>query len=226
MSRGLCWCCHMRFADFSLRMILDICSAKPPLKHMVHPCQLPAPYLQTACTLRSHGMNPTIAMQDLAHIKSQTKFKFKFPLTWIYIYNTCCWTSSLWHGHTHSSKLSTPFRSKPQSRVCEPVFPLCRPGSFVFFAGGSGILNSNWHAWQWKEEAMVCEIHMHNFKSHFRQDFLACDTSPVSVHLAMLLIQQFYNRFAHFKITTKSHENYVFLYPFSNMAISPQNNDF
>ena len=79
MSRGLCWCCHMRFADFSLRMILDICSAKPPLKHMVHPCQLPAPYLQTACTLRSRGMNPTIAMQDLAHIKSQTKFQVQIP---------------------------------------------------------------------------------------------------------------------------------------------------
>ena len=31
--------------------------------------------------------------------------------------------------------------------------------------------------------------------------------------------------FAQFK-TTKSHENYVFLYPFSNMAISPQNYDF
>ena len=34
------------------------------------------------------------------------------------------------------------------------------------FAGGSGILNSNWHVWQWKEEAM-CEIPMCNFKSHF-----------------------------------------------------------
>lgn len=50
-----------------------------------HGPPLSASYLQTACTLRSHGMNPTIAMQDLAHIKSQTKFKLKFPLTWIYI---------------------------------------------------------------------------------------------------------------------------------------------
>ena len=40
-----------------------------------------------------------------------------------------------------------------------------------------------------------------------------------------LLVQQFFSLFAHFKITTKSHENYVFLYPFSNMAISAQNNE-
>ena len=41
--------------------------------------------------------------------------------------------------------------------VCEPVFPLCRPGSFFVcfvFAGGSGILNSNQHVWQRKEESM------------------------------------------------------------------------
>ena len=38
-----------------------------------------------------------------------------------------------------------------------------------------------------------------------------------------LFIRQFFSLFAQFK-TTKSHENYVFLYPFSNMAISPQNN--
>ena len=38
----------------------------------------------------------------------------------------------------------------------------------VVFAGGSGILNSNQHVWQWKEEAVLCETHMHNFKSHFQ----------------------------------------------------------
>ena len=36
-----------------------------------------------------------------------------------------------------------------------------------------------------------------------------------------LLVQQFFNHFAQFKTTTKSHENYVFLCPFSNMAIFP-----
>ena len=40
-----------------------------------------------------------------------------------------------------------------------------------------------------------------------------------------LLVQQFFSLFAQFKTTTKSHENYVFLYPFSNMAISPQINE-
>ena len=96
-------------------------------------------------------------------------------------------------------------------------------GLFFFFTCGSGILNSNQRVWQWKEVALVWEIHMHDFKSHFQQDFLAYCTWPVSVHLAMTcVIQQFFNLFAQFKTTTKSHENYVFLYPFSNMAISPQ----
>ena len=46
-------------------------------------------------------------------------------------------------------------------------------------------------------------------------------------HVAMcqLLVQQFFNLFAEFKTTRKSHENYVFLYPFSNKAISPENNE-
>ena len=30
------------------------------------------------------------------------------------------------------------------------------PGVFCFFAGSSSFLNSNWHAWQWKEEAVLC----------------------------------------------------------------------
>ena len=34
-----------------------------------------------------------------------------------------------------------------------------------------------------------------------------------------------FSLFAQFKTTTKSHENYIFLYPFSSMAISPQNNE-
>ena len=44
--------------------------------------------------------------------------------------------------------------------------------------------------------------------------------------MCRLLVQQFFNIFAWFKTTTKSRENYVSLYPFSNMAISPQINDF
>ena len=43
--------------------------------------------------------------------------------------------------------------------------------------------------------------------------------------MCWLHIQQFFNLFAQFKTTTKSYENYLFLYPFSNMTISPQNNE-
>jgi len=67
---------------------------------------------------------------------------------------------------------------------------------------------------------------MHDFRSHFRQAFLAYCTRPVHVHLAMACIGCSFNSlFAQFKTTTKSHENYVFLYPFSSIAISPQNNE-
>ena len=37
-----------------------------------------------------------------------------------------------------------------------------------------------------------------------------------------LLVQQFLNLFAQFKTTAKSHENFVSLYPFSHMDISPK----
>ena len=91
---------------------------------------------------------------------------------------------------------------------------------FCFFAGGSGILNSNWHVWQWKKEAMLCEIHTQDFKAHFWRDFLIYCTRPDSVHLAMACVSCSFdslkkNLFAQFKTTTKSHENYVFLYSFS-----------
>ena len=105
---------------------------------------------------------------------------------------------------------------------------LMQTGVFCFFAGGSDILNFNWHVWQWKEEAMLCEIHMHDFKSRIWQDFVAYNTRPVSVHLAMAWVGCSFNSFhlfAQFKTTTKSHENCVFLYPFSNMAGSAQNNN-
>ena len=64
--------------------------------------------------------------------------------------------------------------------------------------------------------------------THAQQDLLAYCTRPVSVHLVMACTGCSFNSFclfAQFK-TTKSHENHVFLYPFSSMAISPQNNDF
>ena len=103
-------------------------------------------------------------------------------------------------------QLSTPFGSKPYSGVCEPVFPYAG-WVFCFFAGGSSILNSNRHVWQWNEEAMLCKIHMHNFKSHFQQDFLAYCTMPVSVHLAMACVHCSFDSFSIFLLSLKQHQN-------------------
>ena len=103
------------------------------------------------------------------------------------------------------------------------VFPLSwltQAGVFCFFAGGSSIFNSSWHVWQWKEEAMLCEIHMCEIKSHFGQDFLAYCQCAFGDGVYWLLVRQFFNFSAQFK-TTKSHQNYVFLDSFSNMAITP-----
>ena len=40
--------------------------------------------------------------------------------------------------------------------------------------------------------------------------------------MCRLLVWQFFSLFAQFKTKTKSHENYVFLYPFSKIAMSPK----
>ena len=79
----------------------------------------------------------------------------------------------------------------------------------LFFAGGSGFLNSNQHVWQWKEEAMLCEIHMHDFKSHFQfqQDFLAYCTRPVSVHLVMACVSCLFDSFSIFLLSLKQQQN-------------------
>ena len=86
------------------------------------------------------------------------------------------------------------------------MFPLYRPGSFVFLlvAEAFWILTSTW---QWKEEAMLCEIHMRNFKSHFWWDFLACCTRPVSVHLAMACVGCSFNSFWIFLLSLKQQQN-------------------
>ena len=87
-------------------------------------------------------------------------------------------------------------------------FPLCRPVvSCFFFAGGSSILNSNQHVWQWKVEAVLCKIHMHDFKSHFRQDFLVYCTRPVSVHLVMACVGCSFNSFSIFLLSLKQQQN-------------------
>ena len=65
--------------------------------------------------------------------------------------------------------------------------------------------------------------------SHFWWDFVAYCTRPVSVHLAMVCVGCSFDSFSVFlhslKQQQKSHENYVFLYPFSSLAISTQNDE-
>ena len=78
---------------------------------------------------------------------------------------------------------------------------------FCFFAGGSGILNSTQHVWQWKEEAMLCKIYMCDFKSHFRQDFLAYGTRPVSLHLVMVCVSCSFDGFSVFLLSLKQQQN-------------------
>ena len=78
---------------------------------------------------------------------------------------------------------------------------------FCFFAGGSSILNSNRHMCQWKEEAMLCEIHMRDFKSHCWWYFLAYCTRPVSVHLAVACVCCSFTSFSIFLLSVKQQQN-------------------
>ena len=87
-------------------------------------------------------------------------------------------------------------------------FPYAGRG-LLFFAGGSGILNSIWHMWQWKEEAELCEINMRDFKSHFQPDFLAYCTRPVSVHLAMACVSCLLDSFSVFLLSLKQQQNLI-----------------
>ena len=99
---------------------------------------------------------------------------------------------------------------------------LMQAGVFHFLAGSRGILNSKRHMWQRKEEAL-CEIHMRNFKPHFRQDFLAYCTRPVSVHLVMACVSC--SGFSTFLLSLKQQnlmKNYVIhfpAWPYGDMAI-------
>ena len=103
---------------------------------------------------------------------------------------------------------------KRHTHSCQPLvqslwtcISLMQAGVFCIFAGGSGILNSDWHVWQRKEEAMLCKIHMHDFKSHFWQDFLAYCTRLVSVHLAMVFVGSSFDSFWIFWISLKQQQN-------------------
>ena len=98
-------------------------------------------------------------------------------------------------------------------------FPYAGQG-LLFFAGGSSILNCSQHLWQWKEEAVVYEIHMRDFRFHFQQDFLAYCTRPVSAHLVMACVSCSFDSFSVFLLSLKQQQN-----PFSHKAISPQHNE-
>ena len=78
---------------------------------------------------------------------------------------------------------------------------------FCFFAGGSSILNSNRHMWQWKEEAVLCKIQMRDFRSHFWWYFLAYCIRPVSVHLAMACVCCLFTSFSIFLLSVKQQQN-------------------
>ena len=55
----------------------------------------------------------------------------------------------------------------------------------------------------------MCEIHMHDFKSHFQQDFLAYCIRPVSVHLAMACVSCLFDSFSIILLSLKQQQNLV-----------------
>ena len=77
------------------------------------------------------------------------------------------WLASQHAQRNHATLLTAVFLQ--QLHTCQPhlgvnlspefvnlYFPYAGRDRLHFFSGGSGILNSNWHVWQWKEEAMLC----------------------------------------------------------------------
>ena len=99
---------------------------------------------------------------------------------------------------------------------------------FCYFAGGSGVLNFNWHMQQWKEKVM-CEIHLCNLKSHFRQDVYAYCTRPVSMHLMMVCVSCSFNSFSIFLLCFAQQQNLIkimfFCIHFPVWLYPPQNNE-
>ena len=102
-------------------------------------------------------------------------------------------------------------------------------GVFCSFTGSSGILNSNCHVRQRKEGAMSCKIHMHDFKSHFWQDFLASCMRPVSMHLVMACVSCSWDSFSIFLLSLKQQQNRLIIMfsciHFTIWPYPPQNNE-
>ena len=114
-----------------------------------------------------------------------------------------------------SWKLEQKKKKKKQDHVihsCQPLLGVNLSPAFVNPYAGWGllfflILNFSRHVWRWKEEAMLCEIHTRDFKSHFRWDFLAYCTRPVSVHLAMACVGCSFDSFSVFLLSLKPQQN-------------------
>ena len=53
---------------------------------------------------------------------------------------------------------------------------------------------------------MLCEIHVCDFRSHFRQDFLAYCTRPVRVHLVMACVGSLFDNFSIFLLRLKQQQ--------------------
>ena len=124
---------------------------------------------------------------------------------------------------------------------CQPLLGVNLSPEFVnlyFPYAGRGLLFFCW--WQWHSELqpacvamegrsnVLLNMHAQLQISHLKR-FLSllhyASQCAFGDGVCWLLIWQFFSLFARFKTTAKSHENYVFLYPFFSLAI-PQNKDF
>ena len=98
---------------------------------------------------------------------------------------------------------------------CQPLSGVNLSPEFVnlyFPYAGRGLLLFCW--WQqcfefqlWKEKAVMCKIQTRNLKSHFRRDFLAYCTRPVSVLLAMACVGCSFNKFSVFLLCFTQQQN-------------------
>ena len=121
---------------------------------------------------------------------------------------------------------------------CQPLLGVNLSPEFVnvyFHYASSGLLYFRW--WQRHFEFQPAHVAMEGRSNVCEIPHVRLQISLLTIFLSLLheasqcafgngmcrlLVQQFFNIFAWFKTTTKSRENYVSLYPFSNMAISPQ----
>ena len=129
-------------------------------------------------------------------------------------------------------KLWAPWRGKPRQGLfvnlgwkitynrhsCQPLLRVNLSPEFVnlyFPYAGQGLLLFRW--WQQRFEfqlvhvaeegkSSMCKIHMCSLKSHFRRDFLAYYTRPVSVHVAVACVGCSFNNFSVFLLCFTQHK--------------------